>query len=159
MHDKSHRVSRNAEKKDDHTDHRTTQYNHRTRPKFHHTHKSHQSSTKPRMHTESFSCASVPSFHTRKTTHRSFHISPKALSKFPNDPQTEVFTRPNKPFKFPYPHESTPKFRKRIKPRFPSMQNDLSKFPRARTHPRFSHINNHQPNDPKNAHSRFLNVQ
>ena len=78
---------------------------------------------------------------------RSFHIPQKALSKFPTAPHTEVFRHSNKPFKFPYPPETTPKFLHSTKPRFPPTQNELSKFPhtpkepkkfqRSRTHPRF----------------------
>ena len=97
--------------------------------------------------------------HAKRPT-RSFHISRKAPSKFHNDPQTEVFTRPNKPFKFPYPPKSTPKFHKCPKPRFPPTQNDLSKFHQGKKVQRFPYIHNHHPEPtPKIANSRFLNVQ
>ena len=82
----------------------------------------------------------MPSFHARKKPPRSFTIPRKALSKFPTAPHTEVFTRPNKPFKFPHLPKRTPKFRNSAKPRFPPIQNDLLKFLCARPHPRFPHI-------------------
>ena len=77
-----------------------------------------RSSTKPRMHTESFVCASVPSFHTPENHPPSFHTrhEPRFL-------RTQMSLS-----SFHIPTKAPPKFHKSTKPKYPPMQNDLSKF-------------------------------
>ena len=114
-HDKSHRVSRNAEKKNDHHDHRTTRYyhrttynRHRTHFKFHHTPESHRSSPKPQMHTESFVCASKPSSHTRKTTNPKFPYIPKSTLQVSQRPTNRGFYAPKQAFQVSISPEKHP---------------------------------------------------